>query len=494
MRIGGIASGFDTEQIVKDLMRAERMPMDRLYQQKVRSELQRDAYREVNTMLRRLQEKAFDMRLQGSFTAFQASSSQEAVAAAAATGAARAGSFDLHVTELASGASFNTNTVDATAFDNWRPEAGETKVLRLRTDAEGEFTEITVTADDSLDDVWARMNRSRDLGLQVFFDEQSGVALRSRATGSQAVIEFGTSNADTASFLADVLNVGSTAEPWEGPLAEGSDAKLTVNGLDITRAANTFSLDGTSVTLHSTGTTTIQVQADVDAVQQRISDFVDLYNELITDIQERLNEPVHRDFPPLTNEQRQAMSDREIELWEEKAHSGMLRGDQMLTGILTNLRMAWSAPVEGGEGSATLLSQVGIATRSWHERGILHVDENKLKQALAEDPDGVMRLFTQTPSEEGATSQMGVARRLDLALRSGMERVTRTAGNPVHRFDQSFLGNEIRRFEERLDAMEERMQRVEQRYWRQFTTMERMLSDMYAQSDWLSQQLMGMMG
>ncbi len=48
MRIGGIASGMDTQQIIKDLMRAERMPMDRLFQRKEWAEWRRDSLRDVN--------------------------------------------------------------------------------------------------------------------------------------------------------------------------------------------------------------------------------------------------------------------------------------------------------------------------------------------------------------------------------------------------------------------------------------------------------------
>ena len=105
-----------------------------------------------------------------------------------------------------------------------------------------------------------------------------------------------------------------------------------------------------------------------------------------------------------------------------------------------------------------------------------------------------MQLFTKAAPEGGSANENGIARRLDATLRRSMDRVTSTAGRETTRYDQSFLGNQIRRYEERLNVMEDRMQRVEQRYWNQFTTMERMLSEMYSQSDWLQQQLIGMMG
>ena len=133
---------------------------------------------------------------------------------------------------------------------------------------------------------------------------------------------------------------------------------------------------------------------------KRITDFVDLYNETIAEINGKLMEPYYRDFPPLTDKQKEAMSEREIELWEEKAKSGMLRNDTMLSGILS--RCVWPFRLRGGgnRGEYNSLHTIGITTGLWHERGNLHVNETKLREALAKDPESVMALFGQK-SESG---------------------------------------------------------------------------------------------
>ena len=110
---------------------------------------------------------------------------------------------------------------------------------------------------------------------------------------------------------------------------------------------------------------------------------------------------------------------------------------------------------------------------------------------MEEDPDGVRDIFTQQ-SEDG--NQVGLARRLTTVLDQGMERISDTAGKASIPYDQSFLGKQIRDYEQRLSAMEERLIRVEQMHWSKFTAMERVLGQLYAQSDWLTQQLMTMMG
>ncbi len=76
MRISGLNSGMDTEQLIKDIMTAQRIPVDRVFQQKVKAEWKRDAYRDVNTKLYRFDSFVFDMTLQGTFQRNVATSSR----------------------------------------------------------------------------------------------------------------------------------------------------------------------------------------------------------------------------------------------------------------------------------------------------------------------------------------------------------------------------------------------------------------------------------
>ena len=95
----------------------------------------------------------------------------------------------------------------------------------------------------------------------------------------------------------------------------------------------------------------MEVRHDVDAVVDKIKEFVNMYNELVDELNSALREEVYRDFPPLTDEQRAELSDKEIEMWEEKAKSGLLRSDSIVSGILSEMRLALAAAVQGEEGS-----------------------------------------------------------------------------------------------------------------------------------------------
>ncbi len=500
MRIGGLASGFDTDQMVRDLMRIQSLPLDRLYQQKVRVEAKREQYRGINTKLLRLRNAAFDLQLQSSFIARQATSSHEGVITAEATGSSNEGSYTISVEKLATPATYiSAKTPEGVGaqerFATWLTDLdlteGETVQIQLSSMAgmDPEFISIELSEIDTIQTFVRKINGQKELGINAFYDEnQDRIVFNTSQTGEHAQIRFDLDDIQTNSFLNQVL-VDSAGEWLTSD--QGTNAELVINGLSTQRESNIFDLSGTRITLHSQSQSPIQItiERDTDKAFDNIISFVDLYNEIIDEINGKMREPFYREYPPLTDEQKDSMSDREIELWEERSISGLLRGDRMLSSILADIRLSLTSSVQGLDGLASL-TQIGINTGAWHENGKLHVNESQLRAALVEDSDQVMRLFTNNSDREEGES--GIARRLHTIVNSSITRLANTAGREANSYDQSALSDQIRRMESQMVRIEDRLHRVEERYWAQFTAMERALSDMYAQSDWLYQQLAGL--
>ena len=233
-------------------------------------------------------------------------------------------------------------------------------------------------------------------------------------------------------------------------------------------------------------TVRVAVSHDVDAVVEKIKAFVETYNSTLESIAGELYEERYRDYLPLTDEQKKEMSDRDIEKWEEKARSGMLRGDQLLSSIYNNIRSVTMARVEGLSGPYNNLSSIGITTVHNTERGKLHNDETKLREALTNDPEGVMNLFTHSGESAG---QSGVAVKLYDAVNNAMSRITEKAGSSGALYDNSVLGQDIERLNRSISLAEERLLKLEERYYRQFTAMEQAINRMNQQSMWLTQML-----
>jgi flagellar hook-associated protein 2 len=205
----------------------------------------------------------------------------------------------------------------------------------------------------------------------------------------------------------------------------GTNAEIYLKRLEPpTRKNNEFTINGTTFTLQGTTDveTTVNVMHDGDAVFQSIKSFIEKYNEIIDKINTKLTEQRYRDYPPLTNEQKKEMSEDEIKLWEEKAKSGTLRSDSLLRSVLDKMRFAWSSPVKAADSKLDQMTEYGIETGSYFEGGKLYIkDEARLKQAINENPDEVLKFFTNSSQN---FEEQGVAQRLYNILSDSMASIT----------------------------------------------------------------------
>lgn len=471
IRFGGIASGLDTESIVRQLMQVERMKVDRYAQKKQTLEWKRDDYRDINTKLLALRNSAFDLQLQGSFLGKKTTSSDETLLQATANANAVEGRFEIVVKQLASGITQESNyTSDTGIVDDKLVAGGSFKLNGVQ---------ISLSAGDSVAVIAAKINEVADqTNVKATYDTDKDLFyLMSTNTGSDAAINITDSQFSDVSFLQNVSS------------GSGQNAIITFNGgMDIEFASNQFTFNNINFNLKKAdpgATVNLAVESDLDAIVDKIKAFVENYNSVMEKINGKLTEKRYRDYPPLTDEQKADMKESDIEKWEERARSGLLSGDTLLSGLYSNIRMTTSSAIDG-EGKYRTLSSIGITTLAWYDQGKLHINEEKLRSALTEDMDGVIRLFTATEEADGSD---GIATRLHSTLSNSMKSITEKAGSASSLVDQSFLGKEIDDVNDRIQQMEDHLLRVEQRYWAQFTAMESALQRMQSQSDWLTAQL-----
>lgn len=504
LRVAGLATGLDTESIVKELMKVERARLDKLYQQKQILEWQQEDYRAIYAALRSFRDKVFAMKLQATYLAKKAVSSNEAVVAASASTKAVQGVYPVIVTNLAQGvfkqsqSQLPEETGDGGAVKTLAQQFQEKNLpgeLSFTIEGQNGSAPITInTATDTIYTLASKINAA-GVGISAIYDAAlNRFFLVTTSTGSAAKIKISGTNAD---FFNAVLDLGLTPKTGEnGTHYEdiGMDAKFKLGGdtaPEITSQSNTVTVAGITLNLKQAGTATITVSADTDAVFNAIKDFVNAYNELIGKINAELTEPRYRDYLPLTDEQREQLSDEQEKKWEEKARSGLLQGDSLLQGILYRMRASTSAVVPGLTGRYDTLADIGITTGSYAERGKLYIDEAKLKEALSKDPEGVMNLFTKSAT---AYAEKGIAVRLYDDVDNALKMLYAKAGSDTSfsTVDNSAIGRELARLNERIASWEERLQQIEDRYWRQFTALEEAIARMNAQSAWLAQQFSSM--
>jgi flagellar hook-associated protein 2 len=504
VRFSGLSSGIDTEQLVQDLMRAHRAPLDKLYQKKQLLEWQQEDFRNINKELLAFREKIFDMTLSSAYLVYRVNSTNASVATATAGSNSMNSSVSLVVTQLAQAATASSTAgisggskIDPTmSLDSqralfgtdWTSNSFDITVYHQ----DGTSTTKTINFDpavDSLDAVLKKISADPDLKVTAFYDAATDkVVITSRETGDNN--ESGNDIVFSGDFLTGTLKLDNSAD------INGKDAILSINGHETSKKSNQFTLNGVTYSLAGTGSTMITVQYDVDAVYEKIKDLVDQYNSLINNIYAKLTEKRYRDYPPLTQEQKDQMKENEIKLWEEKARSGLLAGNPELTRGLLQLERNWMDFVKGvPAGHYDQISDIGISTISYQTRGELKIDETKLKEALSQNPEQVIALFTRSaePSETPESEYTGIATRMYQTLKQMIDMITEKAGSTTSftTVDNSELGKLISDNNEQINLLNARLIKLENRYWAQFTAMEKAIAEMNAQATWLAQQFSG---
>lgn len=245
----------------------------------------------------------------------------------------------------------------------------------------------------------------------------------------------------------------------------------------------------TAVTLTST--------TDTQAMTDQIKEFVTKYNELIEGFNDQLKETKYRSYAPLTTEQRKDMSEHEQKIWDEKAKSGLLRSDSLLRDGMSNMRSSFMSPVAGlGDKMMDALAEIGITTsKDIKEGGKLVIDDKKLADAIAKDPDQVAKIFSQSGEitekevngKKVIEDSRGIAERLRDAMKEMTINIEKTAGRSTMTDNQYSLGKKIVETDKRMSTLEARLKSAEARYWKQFSAMEQAINKANSQSSYFAQ-------
>lgn len=502
MRVSGLASGMDTDSIVKEMMKIQKMPLDKLMQQKTFTEWQQKAFRDTNLAFSNLRTSASNLRLQSSFNSYVASSPNPGSFTVGTTANAMSGSYKVQVVSVASAAKLNSSAAitmpEATDTDgNVVPAraakstdmigiAGNIKVTGLNTD-------INIEATDTFADVAKKIQDASAASvpaLRASFDNTtSRFFIASKGMGADQAFTMDFTNVDGTlnPALADKIinNAGATTATAAG----AADGSIKFDGIEINGLkTNQTTVNGVIVNLVQAGAEeTIIISSSPEKPMEMIKDFVKKYNETIETLQKQLVEKRYPDFQPLSADQKKGMTEKEIELWEEKAMSGLLRSDPVLKRALTDLRTAFMGPVNSiANGNLNMLSQIGINTGNYSEGGKLFIDEKKLNEALSNKPDEVMALFTSNNAEG-----KGIGVRVYDTLNTVIKNLSTKAGSPSSTIDNSVLSRKIKQMDQDISKWERNLTRIEERYWKQFTAMEKALSQMNSQSAWMQQNMFG---
>lgn len=356
----------------------------------------------------------------------------------------------------------------------------------------------------TLGDVVNAINNS-SAGVKVTYDSlRDRFVMESKTQGATSSISY--TDTDPENGLLKAMGL------VDGTYITGTDAEFSLDGVTgMKRSSNEFTIDGVTYTLKgiSSEPVTVEIGQDIDAVVEKIKSFVENYNEVLDLINGLLSEKRDRDYLPLTDSQKEQLEEDEIKKWEEKAKAGLLSNDSILQSIVSSMRTALYDKVEG---TSLSLYQIGISTGSYKDKGKLKIDEAKLREALQDNFQEVVKLFTnksQYSYDESLSDlekrqtryrESGLAQRLSDILQDNIRTVRDSNGKKGKLLEKAgmsgdlsefnnLMNSEINNKNKLIDTLIEKLFEKEDYYYKKFAAMEKILSEMQNQSNWLMSQL-----
>ncbi|WP_153720648.1 flagellar hook-associated protein 2 [Sporosarcina cascadiensis] len=519
MRIGGLASGMDTDQIIRDMMKAHRIPLDKITQKKAYTTWQMEDYRSINRDFRKTSDKLFDTVIkQGTYLQKNVNVSDDKAVSIKSLNASNDFSGTLKVTQLATqatlqGASIKNKVEGLDPAITKLSQLGDIKfvdgkaVLKIKVGETGSEKSIELLQDDTIESALKKINKDSD--VNAFYDSFSGrVALTAKNSGYHEISVSDSLDTNVGSLLGlTATKADPGVNPEKNPdlvfSSGGQNAIFTFNGLETQRESNTFQINGFEVTLKQVtdSPVTFSSSADSDKILDSIVGFVNDYNEMIEKLNSQIKEKKYRDFHPLSAEEKADMKEKEIELWEEKAKSGTLRNDPAISSMLTNLRgiMTKSVNTTDADGKPMKISlkDIGIEpSKSYSDNGKLIINEDKLREKIAENPNAIYDLIGRDAKDEVGVNDKpglnsGIAQDFRKELTAAQTTISAKAGSSTAVNDTFALGRSLKSMDKQIDRFEDKLQMMETRYYKQFAAMERAIQKANAQSAQLMQSLGG---
>lgn len=353
--------------------------------------------------------------------------------------------------------------------------------------------EITVGADASISDLISVVNKSGAGVTMEYSKLESRFILTATDKGAGGQVDI---TGDMG--LANALGLGGVET------VAGQNAKITLDGVEIYHNDNTYEMDGikfdfSDVTPDENETITISVGKDYSDIKQTIKDFVSDYNKMLDEIAgyTRTARPQDKDknyYDPLTDDEKEEMSEKEIEKWEEQAKKGLLYNDPTVNSVLSRIRSVLYSTVETDNGGKFGLFNMGIRTASslnssWEDvrLGKLTLDEDQLDKAFDQYADEIVKLFTDPTNGvmakvnkeiDNAVKETGTTQGT-LIRKAGTEKGTSAKTNAIYK--------EMERINKQIERLQKRYDQKEEYWWKVFTNLEKMQAQFDSQQSYLTQ-------
>lgn len=505
IRITGLNSGLDTEAIISALVSSYSYKTDKYKKAQTKLSWKQDAWKELNTKIYSLYTSLDSFRFSNGYNTHTASVSDSTKATVSASSSAVNGVQSLEIKSIAQSGYMTGAVVENKA----KPSEGVTTSTtlaamgydaadggKISVTANGKTTEIEVSATTKVSDFISSL---KSAGVNASFDAKNQrIFVSSTATGAanDFTIKSQDENGDKALYALG-LSMDSTtysaaaAHNSGNSKIDASDAEIVLNGATYTSDNNEFEINGVSITTMAATapgeSISLTVSTDTQGLYDKFKDFITSYNTLINEITSLYNAESSSGYEPLTDDEKDAMSETEIEKWETKIKDSLLRRDDTLQSIMSSMTTAMSKSYSVN-GKSYYLSSFGISTLGYlnaakNEQYAYHIDgdeddasvsgkTNKLMSAIKDDPDGVVEFMKQ------------LTQGLYDAIDKKMKSTTLSSSYVV--YNDKEMASEYSDYTTTISKWDQKLTDMEDYYYSKFSAMETALATLQSQQSALS--------
>lgn len=312
-----------------------------------------------------------------------------------------------------------------------------------------------------------------------------------------AQISSGTSAAATSDLTKlgldniDGSAVKETAAGTGMAVIAAADSIVQVNGATLTSSNTTLDVNGLTLDLVSASDKEIKISVSNDnsAVYDSIKDFVEQYNSILAEMNKYYYASSAKGYDPLTDDQKKEMSDDEVEKWETKIKDSLLRRDNTLEGIMQTMRNITSGTVKASNGKTYSLANLGITTgKDYKEYGLLHIKGDEDDEDYADSTNTLENLLNEDP-EVVQEVMSGLITNLYNNLNKKMSATTMSSALTF--YNDKEMSKQVTQYEKDIKSWETKLADMEDRYYKQFTAMEKSLASLQSQQSSLASYLGG---
>lgn len=490
MRLSGLMSGMDTDSVIQELVSARKTKVDKEVKAQTKLEWKQDAWKDLNKKLKNLQNKYINnMRFTSSYMKKTTKvSNSSAVSVITGEGAVN-GVQELKVKQMAKTAYLTGAEVKTLSGEK---ATALTKVSDLGTIRDGANITLNgesileVDAETTISDVLTAL---KNKGLNASFDENNQRFFVSAKESGKA-----------NDFTLDGVGGALTALGMYSGATKiaGQDAEIELNGATFKSSSNTFNINGLTLTALSTTaeneTVTITTQDDTDGIYDMVKDFLKEYNAIINEMDKLYNADSAKGYEPLTDEEKEALSESEVEKYEKKIKDSLLRRDSNLSSISSVLKQTMAAGVEVN-GKKMYLADFGISTLSYftapdNEKNAYHIDgdpddestsgnADKLKSMISNDPDTVVAFFSEL-SKNLYTEMNNQSKSVDGYRSFGSF------------YDDKKMKTDYTDYTSKIAELEQKLADYEDKWYAKFAAMEKAMAKMQSNTSAVTSMLGGM--